>query len=303
MSRRYALLDVFTNKPLEGNQLAIVQDCNGLSDEEMQALAREFNLSETVFLLPPENPAHSAKLRIFTPFQELPFAGHPTVGAAVFLSLERFGNDAPEQDSVVVLEETLGTVRCGVVLKQGAAGFAEFDVPSLPRPSAPMGTTESIALCLGIEPTEIGFENHHPTTMTAGNHFAFVPVRDLSVLKMVSPDPSHWEAAFGNLDHNAVYIYCRETETATASFQARMFSNDEQIWEDAATGSAAAAFGGVVHAFDEPLDGTHHFTIEQGFQMGRPSVIDLELDIEGKQIRAQRIGGQAVLIARGELFC
>ncbi|MDX5594073.1 PhzF family phenazine biosynthesis protein [Pseudovibrio sp. SPO723] len=302
MKRRYALLDVFTNTPLQGNQLAVVLDSEDLGDQQMQAIAKEFNLSETVFVLPPANPAHSAKLRIFTPFGELPFAGHPTVGTAVLLATERFGTDAPEQDAVVVLEEEIGLLRCGVVLKQGAAGFAEFDVPKLPAPSLPIGETDLIASCLGIDTTEIGFENHRPSTMSAGVHYAFVPVRDLAVLSTVKPNRALWKDAFGSPDHNAIYVYCRETQGADSSFQARMFINDTSVWEDAATGSAVAAFGGVIQAFDEPLDGTHQLTVEQGFFMNRPSHIDLEIDVENGQIRAQRIGGQAVLTGRGELF-
>ncbi len=109
MQRRYAILDVFTDTPLAGNPLAVVPDADGLSDEQMQAIAREFNLSETVFLLPPENPVHSAQIRIFTPIEEMPFAGHPTVGTAVFLALE--GN---AHEVMLVLEERVGPIRCGV---------------------------------------------------------------------------------------------------------------------------------------------------------------------------------------------
>src|SRR5690554_7241025 len=114
MARRYAVLDVFTNRVLAGNPLAVVLDGEGLSDERMQAIAREFNLSETVFVLPPDKPAHSARVRIFTPGRELPFAGHPTVGTAILLAVERFGSGSGGQEAVVVLEENIGDVRCGV---------------------------------------------------------------------------------------------------------------------------------------------------------------------------------------------
>lgn len=117
MGRRYFILDVFTNQALAGNPLAVVLDGEGLSDTRMQAIAREFNLSETVFVLPPESPTHSAKLRIFTPAKELPFAGHPTVGTAILLARERFGEIEEDQNAMVVLEEAIGKVRCGVVLK------------------------------------------------------------------------------------------------------------------------------------------------------------------------------------------
>jgi hypothetical protein len=130
MPRPYKIFDVFTDRPLTGNPLAVVLDADGLDEAAMQAIAREFNLSETTFVLPAENPAHSAAVRIFTPEQELPFAGHPTVGTAVCLAEERF--DGPgEHDAVIVLEERIGAVRCGVRIVDGA-GFAEFDCPKLP---------------------------------------------------------------------------------------------------------------------------------------------------------------------------
>jgi trans-2,3-dihydro-3-hydroxyanthranilate isomerase len=127
MPRRYKVFDVFTDRPLTGNPLAIVLEAEGLDTAAMQRIAREFNLSETIFILPSENPAHSARVRIFTPARELPFAGHPTIGAAVCLARLRF--DGPqEHDAVVALEEEVGLVRCGVRLSEGI-GFAEFDSP------------------------------------------------------------------------------------------------------------------------------------------------------------------------------
>src|SRR5690349_2981659 len=114
MSRRYAVLDVFTDRPLAGNPLAVVLDTAGLDGADMQAIAREFNLSETVFVLPAVNHVHSAAIRIFTPAYEMPFAGHPTVGTAVLLGIESAGHDARGREMVMVLEEGVGAIRCGV---------------------------------------------------------------------------------------------------------------------------------------------------------------------------------------------
>lgn len=301
MARRYTILDVFTNQALAGNPLAVVLDAEGLSDQRMQAIAREFNLSETVFVLPPENPTHSARVRIFTPTRELPFAGHPTVGTAILLAMERFGAIEADQNAMVVLEEAIGKVRCGVVLKPGAAAFAEFDVPRLARPAEPLGDREIIAAALGLEPSEIGFENHRPSAFEAGVPFAFIPVADLTVLARAAPRPGRpWEEALGG--HDSAYLYCRQTTSNQSTFSARMFSPAMGIGEDPATGAAAAAFAGVVRHFDKPTDGTHYLRIEQGVDMGRPSMIDLEIDIHAGALKAVRIGGQAVVIARGELL-
>ncbi len=302
MARRYAILDVFTNKALAGNPLAVVLDAEGLSDEQMQAITREFNLSETVFVLPAEKPAHSARIRIFTPNYELPFAGHPTVGTAILLGMERFGDIQGEQDAMVVLEEKIGSVRCGVVLKENAAGFAEFDAPKLPSSVAPAAEKELIASALGLEPREIGFENHRPAIYEAGAPFTFVPVRDMDVLARANPVTAQWDAAFGSHNHNDAFVYCRQTRAHDSAFHARVFAPSMGVTEDPATGSAAAAFAGAIQFFDELPNGTHFIRIEQGYVMNRPSLIDLEIDIANGEMHAVRIGGQATLIARGELY-
>ena len=237
MGRRYAILDVFTNTLLAGNPLAVVLDSEDLSDEQMQKIAGEFNLSETVFVFPPEIPGQSASLRIFTPKMELPFAGHPTIGTAILLAKERFGDVDGEQDAVVVLKQKIGAVRCAVILKQNAAGFAEFDVPSLPEPAGPTHNVELIAAALDLEQTEIGYENHAPSRFQVGPPFSFVPVRDLDALSRAKPVAAMWKAGFGKEDHNHAYIYCRETRSHDSAFHARLFAPDMGIPEDPATGS------------------------------------------------------------------
>lgn len=302
MSRRYAILDVFTNTALAGNPLAVVLDSEGLSDAQMQKIAGEFNLSETVFVFPPHNPGQSASMRIFTPKVELPFAGHPTIGTAVLLAVERFGDISGEQDAVVVLKQEIGPVRCAVILRENAAAFAEFDVPALPQPAGPTQNVELIAAALDLEPSDIGFENHAPSRFKVGPAFNFVPVRDLDALSRAKPVTAMWKKGFGTEDHNDAYVYCRETRSHDSAFHARMFAPDMGITEDPATGSAAAAFAGVVKFYDGLTAGTHHIRIEQGFEMGRPSLIDLEIDVTNGDMHAIRIGGQATLVARGELF-
>jgi len=294
--RRYRIFDVVTDRPLTGNPLAVVLDSDGLDDASMQAIAREFNLSETVFVLPAEHPAHTARLRIFTRSRELPFAGHPTVGTAICLATERFGA-ASEQDAVIVLEEGIGPVRCGVKLLDGA-GFAEFDCPKLPERAGQAESKDFVAVALGLAPAEIGFENHVPSVWSAGNPFHFVPVRDRAVLGQAVPDRSAWAHGFGE---GAAFVYTRETEGFAHAFRARMFAPAISIEEDPATGSAAAAFAGAVHDFDALPDGMHSLVIEQGYEMGRPSLIHLEMTVSGGELSLVRIGGRAVRIAEGVL--
>jgi trans-2,3-dihydro-3-hydroxyanthranilate isomerase len=297
MSRRYALLDVFTDTALNGNPLAVVLDAEELSDEAMQSIAKEFNLSETVFVLPTKKPAHTAKMRIFTPTTELPFAGHPTVGTSVLLGLEKFPSSSV-RDSLIILEQEIGSIRAGVNLDENNAR-AEFDIPKLPETPAAFGDKDLIASSLMLDPREIGFENHRISMASAGVPFIMVPVRDLDVLGRCRVSERHRVEAFG--DHE-IYVYTRETMSEANDFHARMFAPSMGIPEDAATGSAAASFSGVIMAFDDPRDGTHNYRIEQGHFMGRPSLIELELVIKARELSAVRIGGHAVVVARGELI-
>lgn len=301
MPRRYAILDVFTDQPLSGNPLAVVLESEGLSDSQMAAIASEFNLSETVFVLPSNHPAHSARIRIFTPTTELPFAGHPTVGTAVLLTQERNGRDGGTHDAVVVLEEQIGQVRCGVRTDGTNAGRAIFDCPKVPVGGPPTRDKDAIAAALGISPSDIGFENHKPSIFDGGLPYTYVPVRNLEALALIEPNLSLWDRGFGDGYQSDCYAYCRETHQNGHHFAARMFAPASGIPEDPATGSAAAGFAGVIAHFDVPRAGGHQYLIEQGFEMGRPSIIELEIDIEDRKIDSMRIGGRAVIVAEGTL--
>jgi trans-2,3-dihydro-3-hydroxyanthranilate isomerase len=297
MSRRYAVLDVFADRPLAGNPLVVVLDADGLDDRRMQAIAAEFNLSETVFVAPPNNPMHGASVRIFTPARELPFAGHPTVGTAVLLGLDRTPSGG-NTEMMLVLEEKVGPVRCGISLRGPGAGHAVFDLPKLPERAGAAPAREALAAALGLTPSEIGFENHQPSTFTAGVAYAFVPVRDLAVIARAKPSYAAWQAAFGA---NAAYLYCREVAQSGHHFHARMFAAEIGIREDPATGGAVAALPGAIAEFDQPPGGSHRYVVEQGFEMGRPSLIGLEVDMNDGRVVAARIAGDAVVVARGAL--
>jgi len=302
----YAIYDVFTDRGLAGNPLAVVFDAEGLEAGRMQAIAAEFNLSETVFLAAPEAKTHSARVRIFTPGRELPFAGHPTVGTAIALAERKIAGAIPERgvDLVEVLEELVGPVRCAVRLAPGQPGFAEFDLPRGAERIDLALNAADVAAALGIGKHEVSFENHRPSVWSAGVPFAFVPVRDLSVAAKVACNAAIWREV-GPVHEGRVpdlYVYCRGGENHAAAFHARMFAPSMGIAEDPATGAAAAAFSGLVHAFDGLIDGHHALMIEQGVEMGRPSYIHLHMDCAGGRITRARIGGQAVKVAEGRLL-
>ena len=300
MSRPYAILDVFTETALAGNQLAVVLDADGLDEQRMQAIAREFNLSETVFVLPPEasgaqRPAAHLHAGARAALRRPPHRRH---GGA--LAMRKAAEGAPGKEMVVVLEETAGPIRCGVFIKGERAAHAIFDAPLLPTPVPAEFDREAVAAALGLLPAEIGFENHKPSAWSAGVPFVFVPVSGLEAIANARPNPTVWAGAFGS-PMAAAWLYCRDTESGDNDFHARMFAPGFGFSEDPATGSAAAAFAGVVHRFDELPSGSRRYVIEQGFEMGRPSLMTLEIDIAGGEIAAVRVGGNAVVVAEGTL--
>ena len=294
MARRFQTLDVFTETALAGNPLAVVLDADGLSDARMQAIAGEFNLSETVFVFEPRNAVNTARVRIFTPQRELPFAGHPTIGTAALIAHQRAGDLLAAQDLRIVLEEAVGDVVCSARHRQGRALAASFDLPRLPeRLDGKPPPAAEVARGLGLDPDDIGFDAHEPSLYSAGVPYLFVPVRSLAAMRAARPARTHGEGG-----GPWAYLYTREAEQNGSTFHARMFWEGR---EDPATGSAAAAFAGVVQAFDRPGDGEHTLTIEQGFEMGRPSLIALSVTIEAGVLAAATIGGSVVVVSSGSL--
>ncbi len=298
MPRRFFTLDVFTDRALAGNPLAVVLDAQGLGDGGMQSIAREFNLSETVFVLPPSDPHQRAKLRIFTPVRELPFAGHPTVGTAVLLGLldhgHRHGNLA------FGLEEGVGLVPCAVEIEGEGQGTATFTLPRLPTEEQDVPSKSVIAAALGIEESRVGFEGHEPSVWSAGNPFVFIPLADADAVARAAPEASRW-AALRPEGRAAAFVYTRDVSETGNDYHARMFAPGMGIYEDPATGSAVAAFAGVVMDFDRPEDGEHMLVIEQGYEMGRPSQITLTLTVQGRKLVKASIGGRAVVVSEGAL--
>jgi trans-2,3-dihydro-3-hydroxyanthranilate isomerase len=297
MPRRFYTLDVFASRPLAGNPLAVVLDAEGLDDKAMQAIASEFNLSETVFVSEPRNPVNTAAVRIFTPSRELPFAGHPTVGTATLLAHLRAPDLLAAQDLRVVLEEKIDDVVCVARHRRGEAMAAYFTVPRLPEGFGEAPPADELAERLGIEAADIGFRNHVPSVYGVGAPHIFVPVARQEAMARANPLKTPWGADGGP----SVYLYGPETAEAGSSYHARMFAGGWGIAEDPATGSAAAAFAAVVAAFDKPADGEHMLVVEQGYEMGRPSLISLGLEIEGGALRAATIGGSAVIVSEGKL--
>jgi len=292
--RKFFTLDVFTSTRFAGNPLAVVLEAEGLETGAMQAIAREFNLSETVFVLPPAEPSHRARLRIFTPANELPFAGHPTVGTAVLLSL------VDGRGSVdFVLEERVGPVRCRVRPTAEDAGHAEFDLPRLPSREQDTGDRAETAAALGLTPSDLSAGGWPTEVWSAGNPFTFVPLAGLDAVRRCRIDLGRFDGAFRGT--GAAFVFAREGAHAGRDSHARMFAPSFGVIEDPATGSAVAAFAGYLAAHAGYADGERNVRVEQGFEMGRPSLIDLRMTLANGTLTAASIGGDAVSVSEGRL--
>ncbi|MBS0245657.1 MAG: PhzF family phenazine biosynthesis protein [Proteobacteria bacterium] len=294
MRRRFITLDVFTRERFAGNPLGMVFDAEGLDTQAMQTLAREFNYSETVFITPPQAAGHRAAMRIFTPSSELPFAGHPTVGAAVGLA-----RAAGDKTVSFVIEEKIGPVACDVRLHGADSGFAEFKLPQLPQEAGDLPDAATLAAGLSLDGTDIDVQAFPPSRWSAGVPFAMVAVRSLDAAGRAKPNGEAFTKAFGVGGPAKAYVICEETAEAGHQLHVRMFAPGIGIAEDPATGGALAAFAGLYVAHKRPTDGVHKLAIEQGYEMGRPSVLHLTLDVAGGVLRSASIGGDAVVVTEG----
>ena len=289
---RFETYDVFTSKRFAGNQLAVLFDAEGLSTQEMQTITREFNLSETTFICPPQNSDHTARVRIFTLGYEMPFAGHPTVGTAIAIARER------DIRGPMVLELEAGDFP--ITLKvDGDRYFAAFQNPNLPMESGGAPDSALIEKALGLPAGSVDVDEAKPRLMGAGCDYLYVraPLAAVQEAKLNT-------AAFTSMGLEntiGVYLYAHGGETADATWHARMFAPDAGIPEDAATGSAAAGLPGHVIASDGPSDGRHEWLIEQGFEMGRPSFINASVAVENGAVSKVSIGGYAVPVQVGTI--
>lgn len=288
-------LDVFTDRAFAGNPLAVVLGADGLSTAQMQTLAREFNLSETIFVLAPRDPTHTARVRIFFPTAEIPFAGHPTVGCAIHLATQAAG--AGDVSAALVLEEEAGLVPVTVTRKGGAVE-AEFAAPVLPHAAPGRVLTEALAPALGLEDGDIGFGAHHPAVWQGGPAFLYVPVASLDCLARARPIQPHWDALMQAAGVDSAYLY---TPGQDCDFRARMFSPTAGIPEDPATGSASAILAAQLQASGALSGPEDRFVLHQGVEIGRPSRIHLTVQQDGDRLARVLIRGSAVPVSSGRI--
>jgi trans-2,3-dihydro-3-hydroxyanthranilate isomerase len=295
MRYEFITADVFTARRFGGNQLAVFPDAAGLEDATMQRIAREFNLSETVFAFPPENPHHTRRLRIFTPASEIPFAGHPTVGTAYVLATT--GAIALSDDRThIVFEENAGPVPVTIFAQDGIATGAQLTAPRAPE-YAPAPEAAAIAAALGLDAGDLMAGEYGPQVASAGTPFLIVPLRDLGALARARVVSGAWDA-LDCAGCTGVFMLVFEGEPGAVRLRARMYAPAFGVPEDPATGSACAALGGYLGVRAQQ-DGTLRWTVEQGVEMGRPSLLEVEADVYGGVVERTRVGGRAVLVSEG----
>jgi trans-2,3-dihydro-3-hydroxyanthranilate isomerase len=300
MRYRFHTADVFTDRIFGGNPLAVLPDAGGLDGAHMQRIAAEFNLSETVFVLPPEDPANTRRLRIFTPAAELPFAGHPTVGTAHMLAAI---GEIPlaGAETAIVFEEGVGPVPVTIRAADGKPTFAELTAAQLPEVRTEAPAPDEIAAMLSLEASDLLSGADAPEAISCGVPLLFVPLRDRQAVGRARLDQGRWERLLAKAWAPHVYVFSYDTETPGADIHARMFAPALGVAEDPATGGAAAPLAGYLGVRDARRDGTLSWRIEQGLEMGRPSFLEVEADKRKGDIIAIRVGGSAVLVSEGTL--
>jgi trans-2,3-dihydro-3-hydroxyanthranilate isomerase len=300
MELHYHLLDVFTDVAFGGNPLAVFADAPVLESELMQRIARELNLSESVFVQPATDPSAVRRLRIFTPGVELPFAGHPTVGtASLLVDLGVVAADRAEHG--FLLEELVGLVPVTVRRAESGLQLAELTAAMVPESRGPVPSRAELAALLNVSEADVVEGDDAVQAVSAGVPFLFIPVRDQDVLARVSLDLSRWRQLLATAWAPHVYVFCRNPDGANAHLRARMFAPAMGISEDPATGGAAAAFAGYLAWRVAERDASLHWTVEQGVEMLRPSRLELTAVKSGGEVREVRVGGTSVRIGEGVL--
>jgi trans-2,3-dihydro-3-hydroxyanthranilate isomerase len=296
----FVTLDVFTDSAFGGNPLAVLPDARGLSARQMQAVAREFNYSETTFVLPPEDENNTRKVRIFTPLSELPFAGHPNVGTAVALArLGTIGEVVAGQR--ILFEEGAGLVSLTLGGNGGDIDAAEFVAPIINCFEEEVPVAEA-AEALGVSPDRIVTTHHPPRVVACGVRFLYVELRDLEALAAseAAPMPVTRISVARGLDGVFPYVRCDRSSNG-ADVRARMYAPVHGVMEDPATGSANAGLANLLASLDGAGDATLRWSVAQGIEMRRPSRLHLTAERRSGRVVEVRVAGSAVVVCRGRI--
>lgn len=296
MQLHFHTADVFTDRTFGGNPVAVVRDGSGLDAATMQRVAREMNLSETVFVLPPRLPEHTRRLRIFTPAAEVPFAGHPTLGTAFVLA--SIGEIPLEGDTTrIVFEEGVGPVPVTIEAQGHRPVRTQLTAAKPPELGPPPPPAEAVADCISLEPEALV---EAPRSASCGLPFLFVAVRDRAALARARVIHAEWQRWLAESWAPQLYLYTDDTGEARVDLRARMFA-PAHGFEDPATGSAVAALAGILAGREPDLDASLRWTIAQGVEMGRPSLLELRCEKRAGEVVETRVAGAAVMVSEGRM--
>jgi trans-2,3-dihydro-3-hydroxyanthranilate isomerase len=295
MQRRYVTVDVFTDRAFGGNPLAVVLDAGGLSTAQMQAIASEFNYSETTFVLPPHDPANDAQVRIFTVNQEIPFAGHPNVGTAFVLATL-----ATKPPARLKFEEGAGLVPVEILKQDGRVVGAELTAPQ-PLGKLTQFSAGQAAAVVSLSSADIRTDRHPPLIVSVGLPFLVVEIASRDALRRARPDAATFARTFPCDGSDAVYFYTRDVPAAEAcDLQARMFHpGSSGLSEDPATGSATVATATLLADLAGERDAELSLRIGQGVDMGRPSLLLTRVRKANGVVASAHVGGACVPMMEG----
>lgn len=314
---RYVTCDVFTSTPFTGNQLAVVFGAEGLPTETLQAITREFNYSETVFVFAAESAAHTRKVRIFTPGAELPFAGHPTIGCAhALVALGQVPTQGDE--AMVVLGEGVGPVPVRVWLEKGVPVHAQLTTAVRPQERGDVPSIEALAETLALGSDDFVGGDMSPAGVSCGVPFLMVPLRTVDAVRRARVVTANWERHLRGTWASEPMVFAMTSRDAGESdptvpaaqiqgcdVRARVFVPGLSVPEDPATGSANACLAGYLAArtADDavPADGVLRWEVAQGVEMGRPSRLSIEATKRGGTVESIRVGGSTVMVNEGTM--
>ncbi|MGI9089771.1 MAG: PhzF family phenazine biosynthesis protein [Gemmatimonadaceae bacterium] len=297
---KFHTLDVFTDHIFGGNPLAVLTDARGLTTAQMQRITAEFNLSETVFILPPDDPGNTRKLRIFTPGRELPFAGHPTIGTAFLLAAAGM-IEVVEGETHIVLEEGVGPVAVTLDVKGGVPISARLTAAQPPELRCDVPRVADMAEMLTLDVSDIGVAGLSVAAVSCGVPFLLVPLRSCDCVSRAKLRRGSWERVLADAWAREVYLFDGSAIERRTAIRARMFAPDLGIGEDPATGSAAAALAAYLAMRSDSAKASLDWVVNQGVEMGRPSVLKLSAEISGGEVTAVCVAGQSVLVSEGTI--
>jgi trans-2,3-dihydro-3-hydroxyanthranilate isomerase len=299
MRLQFKTVDVFTQHRFSGNPLAVVLNAEGLSTPQMQAIAAEFNLAETTFVLPPKDAAHTAEVRIFTPRAEMPFAGHPNIGTAFVLARDGMSYGRPVAADRIIFEEKAGLVPISM-LKDGATVVgARLASPQALSVGSDI-SVELVASACGVAADDVETRNHHPCIASCGAAFILAELKTRDALAAASSRADIFRQQVAKHPATSILVYT-EVDEEKIDIRARMFAPQHGIPEDPATGSANVALIGLLAKLRPESDLQLSKTIAQGVEMGRPSLLYAQAEKRGGVVTATYIGGRCVPVMSGSI--